>query len=154
MGRNLAVFGLYFELCPSFATFRQHPSGDLVGAGQSVEAAVDQGQLLFYERLRRLGQKHRALARGYRARMRSDGLIVLVPKRTFVALSPRPLAIVLVIFVLVKGALMAGLGVQNYEGRVSHLQTGTALDRAGAAVMQPDPVSRVVALTLDTFRHR
>ena len=106
---------------------------------------MDQGQSLFHDRLRRLGEKHRALARGSRAQMRPDGLIVLTPKRGIQPPSPRPLATVLLIVLLYKAFLIASLGTAGYDERVTRLQAGTAVERTGAVLMQADSISATLA---------
>jgi len=99
----------------------------------------------FNERLRRLIKKHRAMSRGYTAHLRPDGLIVLQPKRTQFSISPRSLALFLVAFLAFKGFIIMSLGLATYQDRLSRLEDGTFFERAGAWVMQVDPVSAEIA---------
>lgn len=106
---------------------------------------MDEGQLLFDQRLQRIGKKHRAISRGYLPRMRSDGLIVLKPKRAQAPISSRSVALFLGAFFVFKGFLVVNLGEQTYQDRVTQLQEGTVVEQAGAFLMQIDPLSRLIA---------
>ncbi len=106
---------------------------------------MDEGQLLFDQRLQRIGKKHRALSRGYIPRMRSDGLIVLKPKRVQAPISGRSVVLFLGAFFVFKGFLITNLGEQTYLDRVEQLREGTVVEQAGAFLMQADPLSQLVA---------
>ncbi|WP_293573336.1 hypothetical protein [Phaeobacter sp.] len=100
----------------------------------------------FYARLDRLERKHEAMAsRGYTARVRADGLVVVKPKRIQSRISGRSLILFVAAFFLFKGFLLATLGFGSYDFRVAQLREGTALERAGAFVMERDPVSQFIA---------
>ena len=102
-------------------------------------------QRQFEDRLKSLENKHRAMSRGYVTQMQSDGLIVARPKRKLMRLSGKTLIIFVLGFFLFKGFLLANLGAPTYGERLGYLQNGTAVERAGAVVMQADPVTRFVA---------
>lgn len=99
----------------------------------------------FDRRLRRLGKKHRAMARGYTASMRPDGLIVMQPRRARSRISPRALFIFMMCFFAFKGLLIASIGIAGYEDRVQSLRTGTPVEQVGAWVMQTEPLSMWIA---------
>lgn len=106
---------------------------------------MDRGQHSFNKRLRRLGRKHRAMQNGYATLVRPDGLIVAKPRRTGSPLSFRPLIYCLAGLLLFKGILMAQLGPGVYLDRLERLQAGTAVEQAGAWVMQPDRASEWIS---------
>lgn len=45
---------------------------------------------------------------------------------------------------------MASLGDQDYSVRLAELQQGTIVDRLGAVLMQPDPLSKSLARAIDS----
>lgn len=104
-----------------------------------------ENHVLFDQRLRRLGRKHRAMARGYTTRMRSDGLIVVKPKRAPSPISRRSLFLFFAAFFLFKGFLLASLGSDTFDERVERLASGTMAEQAGGWVMQADPVTQFIA---------
>lgn len=106
---------------------------------------MNESQLLFDQRVRKLDRKHRALSRGYVSRMRADGLIVLKPRRGQARISGRSVLTFLLAFFVFKGFLIANLGEQTYLDRVTHLQNGTLVEQGGAFLMQADPLSMLVA---------
>lgn len=99
----------------------------------------------FDQRVNNLGRKHRAMSRGYVTRMRSDGLIVARPYRAQARFPVKPVLLFLLAFVAFKGFLIANLGPDAYSERVSKLENGTVVERAGAWVMQIEPVSNLIA---------
>lgn len=106
---------------------------------------MDQGQIHFSKRLRRLDRKHRAMARGYETCMRPDGLIVAKPNGSRPRLPIKPLIFLAACFVLFKAFLMTQLGPVVYAERVERLAAGTVVEQAGAWAMQSDPASEWVA---------
>ncbi|MCE8538641.1 hypothetical protein KBY27_14420 [Ruegeria pomeroyi] len=110
-----------------------------------MEAAMVDNNVDFDQRIRRLNKKHAALSRGYTARMRKDGLIELKPRRSG-GRSPFKALLMLCIAVLAfKAFLLASLGPDSYDARLSRLAEGTPVEQAGAWVMQADPASRFLA---------
>lgn len=106
------------------------------------------GQIEFENRLRRLLRKHRAMSRGYTARMRPDGLIEARPRRSVNPISGRSVVIFLAAFVLFKGFLIASIGPAGYADRVALLESGTIVEQFGAFAMQADPLSDLAAQKL------
>lgn len=104
-----------------------------------------ENQLLFNQRVQRLAKKHDAMSRGYKTRMRKDGLIVMKPRRSRPGVSLRAIVLFIGALLMFKGFLLANLGPEGYSERVAKLSEGTPVERAGAWVMQPDPVSVFIA---------
>ena len=102
-------------------------------------------QIQFEERLRLLSRKHNAMARGYVTRIQPDGLIVARPRRATVRISPRAIFLFLAAFIGFKAFLVANLGPQTYDDRLARLNDGTMVEKAGAFVMQADPLTMYVA---------
>lgn len=106
---------------------------------------MSENHVLFDQRLRRLDRKHRAMARGYTTRMRSDGLIEVKPKRRSPPISGRSVLLFIAAFFLFKGFLLANIGGQSYDDRVDLLKSGTVVEQAGGWVMQADPLTQFIA---------
>lgn len=101
--------------------------------------------LQFKNRLRRLERKHTAMSKGYQTKLRADGLIVMTPRRSGPRVSGRSVILFLLAFFVFKGFLIANIGVAGYDERVAKLETGNAVEVAGAWVMQVDPLSELIA---------
>ncbi|CUI00540.1 hypothetical protein PNH50_13290 [Leisingera aquaemixtae] len=95
----------------------------------------------FQARLKQINRKHEAMAGGYSAKLRPDGLLVIKPGSVQSRISARTLVFFAAAFLLFKGFLMAALGFGSYDQRVRTLAGGSAVERAGAFIMQADPVS-------------
>ena len=116
----------------------------LVGA--SSGSAMSNEHQQFLSRVRHLERKHGAMNNGYSAQMRSDGLIVVEPKRRVESrISARSIFLFLAAFLLFKGFLIASIGVEGYQDRVSKLQAGSVLEHGGALIMIADPLSLGIA---------
>ena len=104
----------------------------------------------FDERLRSLGRKHNRMTHGFTTRVRGDGLIVVKPKRYPVhrALPLRGLAFLVLGFFAFKGFMLASMGNETYDQRVSRLAGGSVVEQVGAKVMVADPLTVAFA---DTF---
>lgn len=102
----------------------------------------------FHARVRTLGRKHRAMAKGSTAQLRQDGLIVVRPKRrrTRRRYPLRSFALLIIGFFAFKGFMLASMGDAGYDDRLTRLGEGTALEQVGALVMQPDRVSALFAI--------
>jgi len=82
----------------------------------------------------------------YVARMRSDGLIVVEPRKVVQSrISLRSLILFALAVLMFKGLLMASLGFDSYNYRVAELRKGSTLEQGGALIMQSDPVSTSIA---------
>ncbi|MDE4132716.1 hypothetical protein PXK00_06325 [Phaeobacter sp. QD34_3] len=110
----------------------------------------------FNARLRRLEDKHEAMSSGYSAHVGSDGLIMVKPRRSRASRSrvtPRAVVFLLCSVFLFKGFLMASLGFASYDARVAELSRGIAVERAGAFVMQAEPISVLIGQKLRPYVH-
>lgn len=99
----------------------------------------------FNERLTLLSEKHARMSNGYVASVRSDGLIVVRPRRARIAFPLRGLALLTVGFFVFKAFILAAIGPVTYNERLANLQAGNTLERAGAWVLQIDPLTDAIA---------
>lgn len=102
-------------------------------------------QLDFDDRLRKIGRKHRAMAKGYTTYIRPDGLVVARPVRRGPRVPLRLIVYVAVALICFKGFLLATLGPVTYDERVTGLSEGTLIEKGGAWIMQSDPASEWIA---------
>lgn len=115
----------------------------LVGASSGFVMSEERHQ--FLSRVRHLERKHTAMSHGYSARIRSDGLIVVVPKKIQSRISARSVILFLAAFLLFKGFLIASIGLDGYQDRLVKLQTGSVLEQGGAIIMAADPLTQIIA---------
>ena len=106
----------------------------------------------FDRRLRQLeGKRARKASGGHSLRMGPDGLVTMVPRRR----KPRfPLGAVLSVLAVAfafKAVLLASMGTESYVAKLSDLASGSAAERAGAWVLQPDPLSLALAKPLAPY---
>ncbi|MEM9474572.1 MAG: hypothetical protein AAGA71_04725 [Pseudomonadota bacterium] len=99
----------------------------------------------YYQRLDRIDQTHRQLARGYVTEVTDDGLIVHRPRRIRRGLPWRGVLFVLVMLMIFKAFLLAYIGDLEYASRVAALEAGGTVEQIGAFVMRADPVTQYVA---------
>ncbi|PCJ09099.1 MAG: hypothetical protein COB16_05545 [Rhodobacteraceae bacterium] len=99
----------------------------------------------FLSRVRRLERKHNEMSYGYTAQVRSDGLIVISPKKIQSRISARSVVLFLAAFLLFKGFLIASIGLDGYQDRLAKLQAGSMLEQGGAVIMTADPLSQMIA---------
>ncbi|TMV07682.1 hypothetical protein FGK63_09445 [Ruegeria sediminis] len=102
-------------------------------------------QLEFDQRVHRLNKKHQKMSRGYRTQVRSDGLVVMKPYRVRSAIPTRVIVMALCAFFAFKAFLLSTIGATSYDERVQRLSNGTPVEKAGAWVMQAEPVSEFLA---------
>ncbi|MBE1296305.1 MAG: hypothetical protein GJ678_08700 [Rhodobacteraceae bacterium] len=110
----------------------------------------------FHARLQRLEDKHSAMTSGYSAHVGADGLIVVEPRKPAKSrgwMTPRAVVYFLCFFFIFKGVVMAALGFASYEARVAELSKGILIERAGAIVMQPEPISVFIGYKLRPYLH-
>ncbi|KUJ80917.1 hypothetical protein AVO45_05050 [Ruegeria marisrubri] len=107
----------------------------------------------FDRRVRRLTKKHEKMSRGYRMQLRSDGLVVMRPRRVRSAIPIRVLALCVCAFFAFKALLLTTIGVSPYDERVQRLRDGTPVEVAGAWVMQREPVSEFLASKFTQFMY-
>jgi len=77
-----------------------------------------------------------------------DGVIVLTCDRDDTEITLRGFAVLVAGFLLFKAVVMVQLGVSPYVSAIGELQRGSYLERAGAMVMRPDPISRLTAVQM------
>lgn len=82
----------------------------------------------------------------------ATGLVTLLPRRRRRHVSPRPFVMALVAAMAGKAALLGALGPDTYAAKVEALRQGSTIERAGAWIMQPDPVTAAIAASLERFR--
>jgi len=105
----------------------------------------DASQIQFEKRVRRIRKSHARLARGYVTSINHDGLIIARPRRAGFVFPFRGLFFACLVLLAFKGFVMASLGAETYEDRVSRLAAGNAVERAGAFVMAADPITNWVS---------
>ncbi len=105
----------------------------------------------FTERLRRIDRSHRKLSRGYEPSVNHDGLIVPVPRRRSVRIPYGGLALIVLAVLGFKGATHAVLGADAYDARIARLAEGSAVERAGAWMMQPDTATLGISAQIAAF---
>lgn len=99
----------------------------------------------FQGRVAHLQKKHAGFSKGYAARVQSDGLIVIEPRKIRSRISGKVFVLIIGAFLLFKAFLMAALGFDSYDERVTKLANGSGVERMGAVIMQADPASVWVA---------
>ncbi len=109
-------------------------------------AEAKQGE--FAERLQRIGRAHRKLAQGYVTTIDANGLIVPKPQRKSSGSAMRSLLACLVVLMGFKGFLYNQIGNTAYDTRIIQLQNGSVLEKIGASVMYPDPLTVRIASIL------
>lgn len=102
---------------------------------------VSKDQTTFDTRLRNLSRKHEDMSNGFTASLRSDGLIVVHPRKARPGLGGRAILTALLIFTLFKGVALAGVGQETYSDRLARMAQGSMPEQIGAWVLQIDPVS-------------
>lgn len=103
---------------------------------------------VFQNRVNVLTNKHRALANGYTASIRHDGLIVVEPKRQRRGIPLRIIAFLALGFVVFKTVMLVMMGDATYGDRVALLADGTQIEVAAAWLMQADSLTQLLADSL------
>ncbi|MGZ9811247.1 hypothetical protein ACXN5S_12365 [Pseudoroseicyclus sp. H15] len=101
----------------------------------------------FQTRLKRIKKTHLRLADGAQLHMDKSGLVTAQP-RTRLVFPWRVVLHLVVGALLLKAALLAGLGPAAYAETLQSLATGTTPERVGAFIMQADPVTELLAAGL------
>lgn len=104
-----------------------------------------QANVPFDKRLKRIVRRHEKMSNGVVRTVQSDGLIVSRPRLYKPRFPLKGLIVVLTLGFALKGFLLAYLGPDIYAERLAALQAGSMAEQAGAWVMQPDPVTALVA---------
>ena len=98
----------------------------------------------FSDRVDRIRQTHQAMSRGFVYEVQEDGLIrPRVRRRWRFSIFRLLRAIILVVAVVygIKLILFYTLGEEEFGKRLSQLERGNMIERAGAALMRPDPLT-------------
>lgn len=75
-------------------------------------------------------------------------VISLACERPAPTITPKGFVLLVALFLAFKGVVIAHLGPETYVAAIHKLEDGAAVERAGAFIMRPDPVSRAVAVRL------
>lgn len=102
-------------------------------------------ELQFDKRLKRILRRHSKMRHGVAHVMTRDGLIVARPRRRAPRFPLQGLLMLIGAAFLFKGLMYFNLGGVNYATRVATLEGGTAVEAAGAWVLQADPATLWVA---------
>jgi hypothetical protein len=95
----------------------------------------------FRDRLDRITRERFRLSDGVDFQVGRDGLIrpVARPRRSFVPV--KAVMTIVAVLVVLKSVLVASIDEASYAARLAGLEAGDWVERAGAVVMQPDPVT-------------
>ena len=104
-----------------------------------------QANVPFDKRLKRIVRKHDRMAHGVVKTVNSDGLIVARPRVYTPRFPLKGLVALIIAGFLFKGFLYANLGEAGYAERVGSLSEGSAMEQAGAWVMQADPATVLIS---------
>ena len=110
-----------------------------------AELIMPQSHDVFQKRVDILSEKHRAMANGYTATIRHDGLIVVEPKVERRGLPLRLALYVVCAFILFKAVILAAMGETTYTASIAELSQGTTAEGVAAWMMQADIVTRSIA---------
>ncbi|MGP6087072.1 hypothetical protein [Antarctobacter jejuensis] len=99
----------------------------------------------FRKRESALRRKHMRMAQGFTTKMDHAGLIIQVPDNKAGSIGLR-LAMKLVLVILAfKVLVLSWLGQEAYVATLNGLSVGTLYERAGAWIMQIDPVTKLLS---------
>ena len=99
----------------------------------------------FDRRMTRISRRHSKLSHGYVTRVNDDNLVVARVKRRSNGGWLRGALLVVVVMFVFKGFLHANLGDAAYLERVESLKAGSAIERGGAWIMTPDPITLAIS---------
>ncbi|UYV36318.1 hypothetical protein N4R57_15000 [Rhodobacteraceae bacterium D3-12] len=99
----------------------------------------------FDKRLTKIDRSGRRASKGYGPVVGPDGMIVVRRRKSGINFPIRGLVYLLAGFVLFKAIALAQFGEQGYNDRLLQLISGTAVEQAGAWIMQVDPASQWLA---------
>ena len=114
------------------------------------EIIMSQSHDVFQKRVDILSEKHRAMANGYTASVRDDGLIVVEPKTTRRGIPFRLAFYVMCAFILFKAMIVVAMGEGTYTASIEQLADGTTAESVAAWMMQADTVTRAVASAISS----
>jgi hypothetical protein len=99
----------------------------------------------FDRRLKRIVRRHSRLNVGAVHKIDSTGLIVAHPRIYNPRFPLKGLVLLVMAGFAFKGYLHADLSASVYDARVAQLSSGTAVEQAGAWVMQSDPATLFIS---------
>ena len=99
----------------------------------------------FDRRMNRISRRHSKLSHGYVTRVNDDGLVVARAKRSRNGGWLRGFMLVVIVMILFKGVLHARLGDAAYMERVDGLAAGSIIEKGGAWIMTPDPITLAIS---------
>ena len=105
----------------------------------------------FRKRQAGIRKKHERMAKGYVNKLNRNGVIEQKPDSKSGSILLRMMVLGAICVFGFKVFLLAGLGTEAYGETLSALETGSAVERAGAWVMQADPVSLQLAEVLAPY---
>ncbi|MGR3494961.1 hypothetical protein [Citreimonas sp.] len=106
---------------------------------------MDDAQRRFEQRCSTVRRKHLRMASGYVTRLDRSGVILQTPIQRARPAVWRPLALAFVGALGIKVLILSGMGPEAYEAKRAELVTGNGVERAGALLMQVDPLTARVA---------
>ncbi|WP_121632902.1 hypothetical protein [Tropicibacter alexandrii] len=108
----------------------------------------------FRKRQSAITRKHSRMARGYVNKLdKTSGVIVQQPDSKTGSVGRSVLLRVAVAFMVLKVLTLSWLGPELYESHLAQLREGSTVERAGAFVMQVDPVTAKGAALLSPLMH-
>ncbi|SMX36975.1 hypothetical protein [Octadecabacter ascidiaceicola] len=111
----------------------------------TIDASLD-------KRLNRVVRNHERMRRnGVVHRVGKDGLIRSRPRLVRPRVPLKGVLLIAALFIAFKSLLFAQLGAGNYAEKVEALRSGSAIERAGAVLMQEEPVTVAVGGYLKQF---
>ncbi len=111
----------------------------------TIDASLD-------KRINKVVRNHERMRRnGVVRRVGKDGLIRSRPRLVRPAFPLKGAFLIVVIFFAFKALLFAQLGAGNYAEKVEGLRSGSVIEKAGAVLMQEDPVTVAVGGYLKQF---
>lgn len=102
-------------------------------------------QTPFNKRLRKIVRDHQRMSQGATHVMREDGLIVAQPRLYNPRFPLRGILLIVGAAIFFKAFILATLGSVAYGEKIATLGEGSAVERLGAWVMQPDFITVAMA---------
>lgn len=109
---------------------------------------MDDSLRSFQKREAALRRKHMRMAQGYVTKLDKTGLIIQQPDSKMGGTAWRLLLRSTVLFMAFKVLVLAALGTETYAGHLEPLAQGSVHEKAGAWLMQIDPVTAMLAQAL------
>ncbi|SFP03953.1 hypothetical protein SAMN04488047_10269 [Tranquillimonas alkanivorans] len=148
-GRNFVVSEDFAPIAPQFDIFPTSSVG--ADVTEYVFAMLSRSHDGFHDRARRLQRKHRRMMYGRETWIGPDGLLMVRPRARGPVLSVRGLFLLLLTLMLGKAALYAHLGPVAYGERVTELEAGGPVERAGAWAMHPGLATQEIASVIAPY---